>query len=321
VTRKVVYWLGAGPVAAASGWVVWLTWHGYGADDPMAVTDRIRVLVGVAALVILPWVGRRHGWFSPVGSSRTARLARLGGCAAVCGVGVALVRMDSRLSAGPHGPALFSLLREIAALVVAGGALAVLAMIKARWPDADPAALWSVAAIAGVLVFVIVPLQALTIAYVAGILAATSRRSPVANASLAAGTATGVLAGLVAGLSVHELMRVDDRYMDLQLLSIIAAVCLFAALAGVAAAWLLPGTGDPGELRTARARQGVLAGVVTGAACGLMLTSVYILAVVIMVIGPVLGALSGAVGGLLAADHPYRPGPVLDWAAGLFARL
>jgi hypothetical protein len=27
VVRKVVYWLGAGPVAAVSGWVVWLTWR------------------------------------------------------------------------------------------------------------------------------------------------------------------------------------------------------------------------------------------------------------------------------------------------------
>jgi hypothetical protein len=68
MARKIVYWLGAGAVAAAGARVVWLTWHSYGAADPMAVTDRIRVLVGVAALIMLPWVGRRRGWFGPVGA-------------------------------------------------------------------------------------------------------------------------------------------------------------------------------------------------------------------------------------------------------------
>jgi hypothetical protein len=231
------------------------------------------------------------------------------------------VRMDSHLFAGPHGPAPFSVPREIVALVVAGGALAALALIKRRWPDADPAALWSVAAIAGVLVFAAVPLQALTIAYVAGILAATSRRSPVANAALAAGTVTGLAAAVVTGLAVHALMRVDDRYLNVQLLSIITTVCLLAGLAGAAAAWLLPGTADPEKLRAVQARQGLLAGAVTGAACGLMLTTVYVLAVVFMVIGPVLGAMGGAAGGLLAANHPLRPRLARSWAAGLFARL
>ena len=120
VARKVMYWLGAGAVAAAGAWVVWLTWHSYGANDPTTVTDRIRVLVGIAALIMLPWVGRRRGWFGPVGSTRTARLARVAGCAGLCGLGLALVRMDSPLFAGPHGPAPFSLSREISAAVIVG---------------------------------------------------------------------------------------------------------------------------------------------------------------------------------------------------------
>ena len=156
------------------------------------MTDRVRVLVGVAALVVLPWVGRRRGWFGPVGGSLTARLVRVAGCAAVCGLGVAVVGMDSHLGLGPHGPGPFSLPREIIALVLLGAALAALAVVKARWPDADPSLLWAVAAVAGLLVFFAVPLQALAIVYVAGILAATSRRSPVTNASLAGGTITGL---------------------------------------------------------------------------------------------------------------------------------
>src|SRR5262245_20826641 len=211
VVRKVVYWLGAGAVAAAGAWVVWLTWHSYGANDPMAVTDRIRVLVGVAALITLPWVGRRRGWFGPVGSTRTARLARVAGCAALCGLGVSLVRMDSPLFAAPHGPAPFSLPREIVAPVAVAAGLATLAVIKIRWPDADPAVLGFVAAVAGALVFVTVPLQALTVTYAAGILAATSRRSAVANASLGAGALTGLAVGLITVLAVDGLMRQDDR--------------------------------------------------------------------------------------------------------------
>jgi len=319
--RKVMYWLGAGAVAAAGAWVVWLTWHSYGANDPTAVTDRTRVLVGVAALIMLPWVGRRRGWFGPVGSTRTARLARVAGCAALCGLGVSLVRMDSVLFAAPHGPAPFSLPREIVAAVVAGAGLAVLAVIKARWPDADPAALWSVAAVAGVLVFVTVPLQALTVTYAAGILAATSRRSAVANASLGAGVLTGLAAGLITALAVQSLMRVDDRYMGLQLLIVMATVLLLGTLAGAAAVWRLPRTGDPEALRAAQPRQGLLAGVVTGAACGMLLTGLFVTAVFMMVLGPMLGAMSGYAGGLLAADHPLRPRLARNWAAGLFARL
>jgi hypothetical protein len=321
VARKVMYWLGAGAVAAAGAWVVWLTWHSYGANDPTTVTDRIRVLVGIAALIMLPWVGRRRGWFGPVGSTRTARLARVAGCAGLCGLGLALVRMDSPLFAGPHGPAPFSLSREISAAVIVGGGLAVLAVLKVRWPDADPAALGSVAAVTGVLVFVILPLQSLTVAYAAGILAATSRRSALANASLGAGALTGLAAGLVTALAVQALMRVDERYLSLQLLIVIATIFLLGTLAGAAAVWRLPRTGDPETLRTAQTRQGVLAGAVAGAACGMLLTGLFVIAVFLMVLGPALGGLGGSLGGFLAADHPLRPRLARNWAAGLFARL
>jgi len=66
-------------------WAVWLSWHTSPAADALTVTDRVRVLVGVGALALLPWVGRRRGWFGPVGGSITARLVRVRdapGCAA-----------------------------------------------------------------------------------------------------------------------------------------------------------------------------------------------------------------------------------------------
>ena len=317
--RKIVYWLGAGAVAAAAAWVVWLSWRTSAAADPQAVTDRVRVLVGAAALVVLPWVGRRRGWFGPADSSITARLVRVAGCAAVCGLGVAVVRMDSRLGLGPHGPGPFSLPREIAGLVLLGAVLAALTVGKARWPD-DPG-LWDfLSGFAGVLMFAVVPLQALAIVYVAGILAATSRRSPVTNVSLAIGTITGLAAGLAVGLAGYAIN--SDRYTrgdkGLLVLGVLAMTFLFAALAGAVAAWLLSGTGDPQELRAARTRQGLLAGSVAGAACGLLATNFSAGAVSMMIIGPLLGAAGGAIGGAVAAEHPRRSRPARSWAAGLF---
>ena len=315
---KVVYRLGAVAVAALAAWVVWLSWRTSAAADPQTVTNRVRVLVGVAALVVLPWVGRRRGWFGPVGSSITARLVRLAGCAAVCGLGVAVVRMDSHLGLGPHGPGPFSLPREIAAVVLLGAALAARAVVKARWPDAEASTLWAFTGMAGLIVFALLPLQVLAIVYVAGILAATSRRSPAANASLAAGAIAGLAAGLAAALAVYGLATPDDRYVGPLVLGMFTLTFLLAALAGVAAAWLLSDTGDPQELRAARIRQGLLAGSVAGAACGLLLTNFFVVAVFMMVIGPLLGAAGGVVGGAVAADHPRRPRPARSWSAGLF---
>ena len=316
--RKVVYWLGVGMVAATAAWAVRLSWHASPHAHPLVVTDRVRVLVGVAALAGLPWVGRRRGWFGPVGTSITARLVRVAGCAALCGLGTALVRMDRDIGGGPHGAAPLSLPREIAAGVVLGTALAALAVIRAIRPQTEASALSVLTGMAGVVAFVLVPLQALVIVYVAGILAATSRRSPVANAALAAGAMTGLAAGLGAALTVYELNTPDDRYVDLILLSVFATTFLFSTLAGAAASWLRSGTEDPDALREARIRQGLLAGSVAGAVCGLVITNFVAVAVFMMVIGPLAGAAGGALGGAVAADHPRRSRPARSWAAGLF---
>ena len=76
---------------------------------------------------------------------------------------------------------------------------------------------------------------------------------------------------------------------------------LFAALAGVAAAWLPSGTGDSQELREARIRQGLLAGSVADAACGLLLTNFFVVAVFMMVIGPL-----GRRGWLAGSSRAWR---------------
>lgn len=78
VMRKVMYWIGAGAVAVVASRTIWVSWRAVRPPyfDPQTVTDRVRILAGVAAIVVLPWVGRRYGWFGPVGNSYTARLVR-----------------------------------------------------------------------------------------------------------------------------------------------------------------------------------------------------------------------------------------------------
>jgi hypothetical protein len=228
--------------------------------------------------------------------------------------------MDRYIHGGPHGPAPFSLSREIAAAVLLGAGLVALGVVRARWPQLDAGTLWAFAGMSSTLLLALVPAQAIAVAYVAVILAATSRRSPVANASLAAGAMTGLAAGLTAALAVYELNTQDDRYVDLILLLLFVTTILSGALAGAAASWLRPGTGDPKELREARIRQGLLAGTASGAVAGLVLTNFVAIAVFMMVLGPMLGAVGGALGGMVAADHPRRPRPVRSWAAGLFVR-
>lgn len=316
--RKVVYWLGVAAVAAAAAWVVWLSWQTSPAADVQTVTDRVRVLVGVAALVVLPWVGRRRGWFGPVGGSITARSVRVAGCAAICGLGVTIVRMDRHLGPGPHGPAPFSLPREIAGLVLLGAGLAALAVVKARWPGAEAAALWTAASMTGVVIFAVVPLQALAVTYSAAILAATSRRSPVANVSLAAGTVAGLAASLAVSMAL-DAVGGNDSYALLLLLGMVATVFLLAALAGVAAALRLSGIEDPQELRAARLHQGLLAGSVAGVVCGLVLGDFFVVAgVVMMAMGPLVGLGGGAIGGAIAADHPTETRPDRIRYGGLF---
>jgi tetrahydromethanopterin S-methyltransferase subunit G len=317
VVRKAVYWIGLGAVAAAAAWAIWLTWRASSSVHPQAVTNRVRVLVGMAALVVLPWVGRRRGWFGPVGASITARVVRLGGCAAICGLGMAVVRFDSYLSPGPHGPGPFSPVREIAGLVLLGGGAAALSAVKVKRPDMPGDEMAFLAVAVGAVVLVILPLQMLAIAYAAGILAVTSRRSPVPAASLAAGTLTGLVAGLVICAVMPALRDLDQLYPAFLIMAVMVSLLLTPA--GVAAAWSLPGTGDPQELRAARIRQGRLAGVIAGAVCGVLLTVLFPLAVFVMVIGPLFGALFGAFGGAVAADHPRRPRPDGSWAGGLFA--
>lgn len=316
VARKVVYWLGIGAVAAAAAGSVWLSWRNVPGSDPEVGTDRIRIIVAAAAMLGLPWVVRRRGWFGPVGNSVAARLARLAGCAAICGMGIALVRADR--SAGPGGGIGYGgvdWLRTVGGLALAALLVAVPLIIKARRPGVEASTLWSLTGVAGVCVWAILPLQILAVGYIAAILLATSRRFALPAALLV----TGAIAGVAAALSIYALAQVPER-LGWLFISMVPVIMLMAAIpAGAVCGWLVAGTERSVELREARIRQGLLAGAVAGACCGLLATNLALFLAFVMIFGPGIGMVGGALGGGFAAMHPLRPRPAGSRALGIFA--
>jgi hypothetical protein len=321
MARKIVYWLGLGVVAAAAAWAIWLSWRTVPTADPESVTDRVRVLVGASALLILPWVGRRSGLFGPVGSGITPRLARVAGCVAICGLGVSIVRLDGNAgSGGVLGSGTISWSREIAGLALLGAVAATPPVIRGLRPHAGTGAVWASTVVVAAVAFAVMPLQVLTILYVAGILAATSRQSPVPSAALAIGTITGLATGLIiyGVLAIPSNIVLTGGIVLIIFLILAAIPFLVAAPAGIAAAWLLSGVGDPQELRARRVRQGLLAGATAGAVGGLLITVSAMGLGIMMIIGPLAGAAGGAFGGAVAAAHPRRSLPDGSRAAGVF---
>ena len=316
VGRKVMYWLGAGAVATAAAWALWLSWLNVPGSDPEIGTDRIRILVGAAALLTLPWVVRRRGWFGPVGNTVAARLARLAGCAAICGIGIALVRADR--SAGPGGGIGFggvNWLRAIGGLALLAMLVATPLIIRARRPSVEASTLWGLTGVAGAFVWAILPLQILAVGYVAAILLATSRRFALPSALLV----SAAIAGVIAALMMYALLSVGDElgWFFFYILPLIVLVT--TAPAGAVCGWQVHGTERSPELREARIRRGLLAGAVAGACCGLLATNLSLFMVLLMVAGPAVGMIGGALGGAFAAMHPLRPRPDGSRALGIFA--
>jgi hypothetical protein len=314
VTRKIVYGLGLGVVAAAAAWAIWLSWRTVPIADPESVTDRVRVLVGMSALLVLPWAGHRSGLFGPAGSGVTPRLVRVAGCVAICCLGASLVRLDGNAGkGGVLGFGHFSWPQETAGLALLGTAAVMPHVIRTLKPRAGAAAVWGAAGVAAAVAFAVVPLQVLTVLYVAGILAVTSRRSPASAATLAIGT----IAGLAAAMIIYGVLtsRVGLGLAGFLTVSALAFL-VTAASAGFAAAWLLPGIEDSQELRARRARQGLLAGAIAGAAGGLLITAAFMGLGFMMVLGPLAGAGGGAIGGAVAARYPRMLLPGGSSAAG-----
>jgi hypothetical protein len=307
MTRKFVYWMGLGAATAAAVWAIWLSWRTGQAADPESLTDRFRILAGASALLVLPWAGRRAGVLGPVADGMTARVVRIAGFLAICGVGVQLVRLDRNAGAGSTlGSGHFSWPREIIGLALLGVAAAIPLVIRALRPRVDASAVWGPAIVAAVAAFAVLPLQVLVILYVAGILAATSRRSLVASGTLAIGAFTGVATGLILYGTVEARLGVG---VLVYLLLWVSAFLVAAALAGFAAGWLRSGAEGMQELQAQRASQGLLAGITAGAAGGLVISVAFAAVGLMMIIGPLAGAAGGALGGAIAARYPRKSLP------------
>ena len=302
MARRIGYWTGAAAVMAAVAWVVWLSWQTAPPADPESVTDRVRVLVGAAALAGLPWVARRRGLFGPVANSIVPRLVRILGCAAICGMGVAIVHIDRH--GGVHGvvgTGGFSWVREACGLIILIAAVAVPLALKARRPQTEPEVLAFVAVVGGVIALVVVPIQAFVVGFAVLVLAATSRRSPIAPA-------TWVIA-LIASLPMAA-AALTLPFIFGNLYSAIFVVALIALALGVAAgasaARQVPGTGHPDGMRSARIRQGALAGAAAGAIGGLAATSVSLILGEMVVVGILAGLMGGVIGGSAVANRRDR---------------
>lgn len=319
MARKAFYWLGATAVAAAAAWAIWLSWRTATSADAEATTDRVRILVGATALLGLPWLGRRQGWFGPVSNGITARIVRLAGAAAICAAGIELVRFDSEAGTNGIGYGRFSWLQELAGIACIGAAVAGPRLVRNWWPKMEPNSRAVVPVVAGACAFLVVPIQTLFVGYVAAVLAATARRSPVSTAALAAGTSLGLAAGGIMYELAVALDGNSDRYTWLLMLVILPATSLLmAAFSGVAATWRVTGVGNPEELRQALVRQGAWAGVIAGAVAGLLLELTFVGFGVMMCAGPLLGAAGGASGAAIMADRRrHRRSDGLK-AAGLF---
>jgi hypothetical protein len=313
VVRKFVYWAGIGGVAAIAIWATWRSWTNVPTTDVEVQTDRVRLLVAAMALIALPWVGRRRGWFGPVGNGVAARLCRVAGFAAIWGLGLYLVRLDKQGGATGYSLGGINWLQEIGGLVLLAAVVTVPLIIKARRPYVEASTLWSLSGMAAVIVLVILPVQLLAIAYIAGILLATSRRSPVTSTSLIG----GAMAGLVAAAISYELAYHVEQLGLAVFGLMVVVIVLAAAPVGAISAWQVAGQDYASGLREARIRQGLLAGTVAGACCGLVVVNFGMFMVVTMILGPAAGLVGGALGGAFADQHPLprRDG---SRAAGFF---
>jgi hypothetical protein len=315
MVRKVGYWLGVAAVTSAAAWLVWLSWHTVPARDAESLADRFRVLVLVLALAVLPWLGRSRGVFGPVGDSVAARFVRVAACAALCGVGFTLLRLDSHARGNGIGSAQFSWPRQIGGLALLVLLIAAPFVVYARWPRVEASTLWCLIGVAGVIVAAFLPLQTLTALYVAGILFATSEQSPLTPVTLA----VSADAGLAAAASTHVLTALVGGPGLFKLLVIAAVMFTLAMVAAMAAAWLDVSRGTPHYRRAVRIRQGVLAGLASGIACGLLAPLFGALLLIMLVMGPLAGVAGGALGAAIAADHPRTRVPVLPVGRGPFA--
>ncbi len=275
--RRIGYWLAIAAVAVTAAAVLRYFWSGALAGRD-AGWDKVRVVLVLALLAGLPWVARRRGVFGPVGHSVAARAVRAGGGAAVLVLVLDIARLEHFASSGVAIWPGSGWAREAASLGLIAAALAAVLIVRSRRPQIHPLLVAWLAAAAGlVLLITVAPLQVLITVYVAGLLAVTTRRSPVTPATLAICAGIGTAGGLLV-VALWNPSRsapapgLHPKTDPLLLLAVLVAVIAAGtAAAGVVAARRARGSDDPLALRRAQLRQLLAAGPLTGATAALML--------------------------------------------------
>ena len=343
MVRRIGYALGVVAVAVAAALAMRYVWSGALAGRD-AGWDKARMLLLVALLAGLPWVARRRGVFGPVGRSVAARAVRAGGCAALVALVLDVARIEhfpEPTMSGPFSAAgAWSWAREAAGLGLIAACLAAVLIVPARWPQIRPALVaWCAAAAGLALFFTVAPVQVLIAVYAAGILAVTSRRSPVTPATLAISTGTGIGGGLLV-VALWNPTRYapapglhPKTNVPLLFIVLIAVIAVGTAVAGKAAVRRARSTGDPLAPK-ARAWQYLAAGPLTAASAALMLplfraspavriaaacsptrpgpghcTAAPAVWVFFLVAGPLLGLAIGSIAGLITAAQPPAQPP------------
>jgi len=241
--------------AAAAAVAAWAAWP----DSSVlhAAADQFGVIATVLLLAGMPLLARR--FFGPVGDSRTARLLRVGGYAAI------LALIPARAVVGPYPLTVPRRGADLRVFIADGNSTHGMPGTSAGGPP------WP-----GEIFFLI-----LTACYVVLILWLTSRRASAASATLAIGAGTGIVFGLVMysvaplGLTQYASnpwlpgSRVDP-------LVVLAWILLLggpAAAGTLAAAWYCRRPGRSIELARARIGQGHVAGVLANLVSALFVTA------------------------------------------------
>lgn len=267
--RRIGYGLGIVAVALVAALVVRYIWHG-----GLGVGwGKARVVLLLALMVGLPWVARRRGVFGPVGTSITARVVRAGGCAVLLALVLDFTRVQRVLLRNPPGA--WSWIREAAGLGLIAVCLAAVLIVPARWPRIGPVVVaWCVTAAGLAVFFTLAPLQVLFTFYVAGILAVTSRRSPVTPATLVLSVTFGIGGGLLADV-LYDVVRRRGPGANTSGPILLFVMLMGLALAGTVAAAKVAerhgGSTDDPAVRKARMWQCLAAGPLTAAATAIML--------------------------------------------------
>jgi hypothetical protein len=252
---------------------------------------------------------------------------RVGGAAALCGLGLSLIRLDRHHGVDQVlGGGAANWPREIGGLVALGLLFAAPLVVRSRWPKVTTDALtgWMIAG--AMITFFLLPVQVLLAGYVALVLVATSRRVPVRPAALAGGVITG-LPMIPVMYAILQIPGDDNLLLLMGPMIIILASAGFGL--GMAVAWRVQGTWSPvGEdgtdadgrtLHDVQARQATRAGATAGAVAGLGITLILSLVLgLMMIIGPLVAAGGAAFGAMTVADRQRHGSPARSRMAGLF---